>query len=123
MCKRKVLIADDHGYILESLAEILCDYFECVVVSKLEDVLRLVREQYFDVCILDLVYEGEGILDVYGLIERHRDLKVIIISGYTSQLDMQLLDKARVIVLPKPFSIQELTDSLARFGIEKRKLN
>jgi two-component system invasion response regulator UvrY len=63
----RVLIADDHAVVRRGLKEILADEFETLSVGEAQDaqdILRLVREQEWDVIVLDISMPGKNGLEV-----------------------------------------------------------
>ena len=71
----KVLIADDHAVVRRGLKDILADEFETLLVGEAQnaqDILRLVREQDWDVVVLDISMPGRSGLEVL------KDLKQVV---------------------------------------------
>ena len=106
----RILIAEDEPEILT----ILCNVFhelghEVTCFSSLEELLRETRNcrQRYDVCILDIVFKGEGALDIYEVAGRCAR-KVVVITGYADRLDREALEQMGVVVIEKPFSLADL---------------
>jgi two-component system, NarL family, invasion response regulator UvrY len=85
----KVLVADDHAVVRRGLREILSSTGDILVggeAATAPDVLRLVREQRWDVVVLDIsLPEGNG-LDLTADIRRERpDTPVLILTMHSAQ--------------------------------------
>src|SRR5947209_13771700 len=81
----RVLIVDDHAVVRRGLREILSDERD-VEVSEAADAheaLRLVREQTFELAVLDIDLPGKSGLDLLHDVKRARPrLPVLILSVY-----------------------------------------
>ncbi|HEY0006061.1 MAG TPA: response regulator transcription factor [Pyrinomonadaceae bacterium] len=85
----KVLIADDHAIIRRGLREILAEEFRTLSVNEArnaQEVLRLAREQTWDVIVLDISMPGRSGIEVL------KDLKqvcpktpVLILTGHSEE--------------------------------------
>jgi two-component system, cell cycle sensor histidine kinase and response regulator CckA len=74
------------------------------------------REGRIDLAVLDILLPDMDGRSVYPeLIQRRPDLKVIVTSGYSVEGPAQeLLDAGARAFLPKPFSLQELRETITR---------
>jgi len=85
----KVLVADDHVVVRRGLRQILAETPDILVGGEAaagSDVLRLVREERWDVVILDINLQGANGLEI--LAEIHRDypeLPVLILTVYSEE--------------------------------------
>jgi len=106
---KKILVVDDNEELLESLVIVLTHlgYYVCGCVSFCEAKQKLASE-HFDICIIDVVYKGEGVADVYSLPQRYPETKFIVITAYSRILNKEALHGQGVPVLSKPFSLEEL---------------
>jgi DNA-binding NarL/FixJ family response regulator len=81
----KVLIVDDHPVVRQGLKEILSDEPDIAVSESGEprEALQMIREQNFDLAVLDLDLPGMTGLDVLKEIKRERaSMPVLILSVY-----------------------------------------
>lgn len=63
----KVLIADDHAIVRHGLKQLLADEYQTLSVGEAQnaqDILRLVREQVWDIVVLDISLPGRNGLEV-----------------------------------------------------------
>jgi DNA-binding NarL/FixJ family response regulator len=85
----KVLIADDHAVVRRGLREILEETRDVHVAGEAgaaPDTLRLVREQRWDVVVLDIHLPGGSGIDLLRDLRRERpELRVLILTGYPEQ--------------------------------------
>lgn len=83
---QKILLVDDDLLTLQTIGKML-EYFNHQVsaVNNADDALALVREQHFDVAVVDLVLKGRSGLELTRIIRTERpSLPVIVISGYVN---------------------------------------
>ncbi|MDB5752287.1 MAG: DNA-binding response regulator [Ramlibacter sp.] len=80
----KLVIADDHTIVREGLKRIVSDAPDMQVVAEAVDgneVLRLVREQEFDVLVQDLSMPGRSGMELIRLVKAERPkLRILILS-------------------------------------------
>jgi two-component system, NarL family, invasion response regulator UvrY len=85
--KLKVLLADDHALVRAGLRRVLQDEPDIETVDEVDnagEALRRVREQHWDVLVLDLNMPGQNTMDVLKLIKIERPaLPVLIVSMYS----------------------------------------
>jgi len=114
----KILIADDNRDVIETLADILTylNYeHEVTFTTSMAELLLLLDNTNFDICVTDLLFVGEGAADIYGLHKRFgRRTKFIVISAYTKQLDQKYLQEQGIPVLQKPFSAKQLINAIEK---------
>ncbi len=84
MDKLRVLLADDHAIIRDGLRQILADTEDLAVAGEAangNEALRLVREQDWDVVVLDISMPGRSGLDLIRLIHDEKPrLPILILS-------------------------------------------
>jgi two-component system nitrate/nitrite response regulator NarP len=88
----RVLIADDHGLIRETMTKFLenAGNFKVHSVKDFPSLINLCRQAQFDIILLDLVMPGmEGLGSIKSVVETARSSKVVIFSGSTSQSFLQ----------------------------------
>src|SRR5437762_6494275 len=80
----KVLVADDHAVVRRGLRQILAETEDIAVMGEAPtapDVLRLVREQRWNVVVLDISLPGGNGIELIGEIRRERpDARVLILT-------------------------------------------
>jgi len=118
---KKVLVMDDEE-IVADIAEQMLSYlgYEAVVVGSGEEAVRLFRQAHergdpFDLVILDLnVPRGMGGKEAVGhILETDADAKVLVSSGYSSDIIMQEFSTYGFSgCIAKPFDLKGLQDAL-----------
>jgi DNA-binding NarL/FixJ family response regulator len=82
-----VLVADDHAIVRRGIRQILAETSDILVggeAGTAEEVRRLVREQRWDVVVLDISLPGGSGMDLLGEIRRERpELRVLILTVYS----------------------------------------
>lgn len=111
----KILVADDNKDILSSIATLLQEaepLHEFIFTDSLANMLTILENEPIDICITDILFIGEGALDIYGLLQRFPAVKFIVVSAYTGQLDIDQLEQNGVIVITKPFAFSAVTKAI-----------
>lgn len=87
--RRKVLIADDHAIFREGLKQVIATSDDMCVTGEATDgqeVLRMVREQEFDLVVLDVSMPGRSGLDVLAELKALRpNLPVVVLSMHPEE--------------------------------------
>jgi len=82
-----VLVADDHTIVRRGIRQILAETSDIVTggeAGTAEEVRRLVREQRWDVVLLDIGLPGGSGMDLLGEIRRERpELRVLILTVHS----------------------------------------
>lgn len=82
----RVLVADDHAIVREGLKQILAKSGDLTVAGEAADgnaVLKMVREQSWDVLVTDMSMPGRNGLELIRLVKEARaDLPVLVLSMY-----------------------------------------
>ncbi len=85
----RILIADDHGVVRQGLRQIISERMNMTVAAEAasgQEALDLVRENEFDVAIIDIAMPGRGGLDILRDLRAERpDMKVIVLSMYSEE--------------------------------------
>lgn len=85
----KVLVADDHAVVRRGLRQILAETPDIMVGGEAptaHDVLRLVREERWDVVVLDISLPGGNGIDLISDIRRERPgVPVLILTVYSEE--------------------------------------
>jgi len=109
----KILIADDHPIVREGLRQIIEIATDMVVTDEAsngEEVLEKIREDDFDVVILDISMPGRSGLDILKEVRRERpELSVLILSIHPEeQYGVRLLKAGASGYLTKESAPEEL---------------
>jgi two-component system response regulator GlrR len=122
----RILVVDDDSNLLEIIKMRLesADY-EVVTILEEEDALKAVKEQTFDMSIIDLqLAERNGISvmeDVHKIIP---DIPVIILTAYGSiESAVEAMQKGAYSYLTKPFDSVELLFQIKKALESSRKSN
>jgi len=121
----KVLIADDHSVVRRGVRQILVDEFDdCEVVEaqNAEQVIRLVRDQHWDVVLLDISLPDRNGLDLLkDLHAEHPELPVVILSMHPEdQFAVRVLRAGGVGYVTKESASEELTTAI-RMGLKGQR--
>ncbi len=117
----RVTVVNDNPEFLELMGEVLeAERYEAIRIDAGGDTVKRVRESKPDLLIIDLRLSNEGLRgwDVVQEIRRSEsleDLPVLLTSAdlqALTEVEAQLRDQRAVEVLPKPFGIDELTDTV-----------
>lgn len=115
--KAKILVVDDEQMIRQSLKEILeLEGYEVVNASSGDEALAVVREDGFDLILLDLKMPGMDGIDVLKSLNRITpETKVILLTGHGSmESAIEALRYGAYDYLLKPASSRELLSSVGR---------
>ena len=85
----RILIADDHSVVRQGLQQIVSERTDMTVAGQAasgQEALDLVRENEFDVAIIDIAMPGRGGLDILRDLRATRpDMRVIVLSMYSEE--------------------------------------
>ncbi|HKP12958.1 MAG TPA: response regulator transcription factor [Blastocatellia bacterium] len=85
----KVLIVDDHPVVRRGLRQILADEYKALVAGEAQnaqEALRLIREQDWDIVVLDISMPGRNGLEVLKEVRQLRPkLPVLILTSYPEE--------------------------------------
>ncbi len=85
----RILVADDHAIVREGLKQIIAKHADLAVAGEAangNDVLRLVREQEWDVLVTDMSMPGRNGLELIKLVKQARpQLPVLVLSMYDEE--------------------------------------
>ncbi|MBA3596309.1 MAG: response regulator transcription factor [Methylibium sp.] len=89
MSRLRLLIADDHAILRFGLRRLLGEMAEVEAIGEAENgarVAQLLREEHWDVLVLDLDMPGQNVLDVLKRAKLdHPDLSVLILSMFPEE--------------------------------------
>ncbi len=108
--RRSVLIVDDEKIMRDSLTDWLKDGYRVSTAESGEAALELIREQDFDVLVLDVKLTGKSGLQVLKEVKEVKPkIKSIIITAYPSvDLAVEAMKAGATDYLVKPFSMDQL---------------
>ena len=122
--KKNILIIDDEIGICTSLSMALEDKYNVKAFTNPSDGLKAIKEEYFNICLLDLkIGEHDG-LDVLSEIKKiDKNIVVIIMTAYGSiDTTVDAIKKGAYTYLTKPLDINDL-NILIEQALEFQRLN
>jgi two-component system, NtrC family, response regulator GlrR len=121
----KLLVVDDDSNLIELMAmKLKTANYEVATALKEEDALKAVKDNTFDLCIVDLrLAGGNGISLMTELHSVNPEMPVIILTGHASvESAVEAMKKGAYGYLTKPFDTPELLLQIER-ALENRRLN
>ncbi|MEW6418585.1 MAG: response regulator transcription factor [Nitrospirota bacterium] len=117
----KILVVDDHAVVREGLKQIISETPDMVVAaeaSSAQEVLNKVRENNYDVVLLDISMPGRGGLDVLKQLKNEKTgLPVLILSIYPEdQYAMRALKAGASGYLTKESAPDELIAAIRKIS-------
>jgi CheY-like chemotaxis protein len=115
-----ILVVDDDRAILETVAACLGDEgYHVAMAHSADEALPMLREGRFALVLTDaLVQMRESGMDYWETVERIRaaagDIPVVLLSGHAAARFAQLEERGFAGLLPKPFELDELCDTVQR---------
>lgn len=115
----KVLIADDHAVVRRGLAQIISETMDLKVSGEAADgneVLDLVREEAFDVVVMDLNMPGRSGLDTLKQLQvEYPKLPVLVLSMHAEdQYAVRMLRAGAAGYLTKESAAEKLVEAIRR---------
>jgi two-component system nitrogen regulation response regulator NtrX len=123
MSPERILVIDDEASICSTLKAILEDEgYEVITVESAEDGLRLLREQAFDLVLLDIwLPEMNGLEALRHLKENDENLQVIMISGHgTIEAAVKATKLGAFDFLEKPLTLEKVVLTVRNALRQKR---
>ena len=114
---KNILVIDDEQVILDAVKKILASENFNVEESKdATDALKKIDKQKYDLIICDIMMPDiDGFIFLDELNHRKNDTPVIMTTGYsTVENAVNSLYKGAIDFIPKPFTIEELLNSIFR---------
>ena len=112
-----ILVVDDEIRIRDACRLVLedCGYGVCVASTGAKG-LELIRDQHFDIILLDLMMPELSGFDVLARVKTlHPDTVVIVITGYaTLEHSVDAMKKGAFDFIPKPFTPDHLRVTIAK---------
>ncbi len=106
-----ILLVDDEEEYVATLSErIQMRGFNSRVAPDGEQALRMIRENTYDVMVLDLRMPGiDGMAVLKAVKKMHPEVQVVMITGHGSDLDKQnALDNGAFAYMEKPVELETL---------------
>jgi len=118
----KILIVDDETLALARLKRML-NTLGCENIAEAgsaSDALEAIKENHFDLALLDINMPGSSGLELgYELRYHQEDIAIIFQTAYDEHA-LKAFDIGAVGYLVKPFSIEQLEQSIARVKLESK---
>jgi len=111
----RLLFVDDEDELVSALVERLeIRGVDAVGVTSGDQALQQLREEHFDVVVMDVKMPGIGGLEVLRTISRrHPDVKVILLTGHGSTEDSEIGRRlGAVAYLQKPVELEDLMTTI-----------
>jgi DNA-binding NtrC family response regulator len=117
MGKERLLFVDDEDELISALVERLeLRGIDATGATSGDEALELLREDHFDVVVIDVKMPGIGGLDVLRTVSRrYPDVKVILMTGHGSSEDSEIGRRlGAVAYLQKPVDLEDLLATVRR---------
>jgi len=111
----KVLIVDDEKNVCEFLVEFLkFKGFEADVANTGEEAIKKIREEKYDLVLLDLVMPGINGIDVLKFLNDNKiNVPVIMVSGVRDEKVIKnTIELGAKDYIPKPIDLEKLENSI-----------
>ena len=121
----RILVVDDDRELRETISEILVDAgFIIAAAGSGEEALDILREQTFDLVLLDMIMPGLGGQEILPLLKRQAPrTKVVMITAFaTVDNAVEAMRRGADDYLTKPFKVDELLAAVRRSLEEARLL-
>ncbi len=119
--KPLILVVDDEESVRESFRLALQDHYELVFAEDAKTTIRILKNQTFDLCLLDIMLPDGSGLDLLRQIKRKDEsievIMVTALTGVDTALDAMKL--GAYDYLTKPYKIAELYELLKRILAKK----
>jgi DNA-binding NtrC family response regulator len=119
---QKILLVEDDPKILESLSEILSDYYRVEKTSSLAHAWKILQEEPFGYVIMDLhippyLDDRDSGIYLFDKIKRNfKNTHVIIISAHANPQHKEMFTNENAVFIEKPFSTDEVLNALKSFN-------
>lgn len=113
----RLMFVDDEEELVSALVERLeLRGIDAMGVTSGDEALQLLREEHFDVVVIDVKMPGIGGLEVLRTINRrHPDVKVILMTGHGSAEDSEIGHRlGAVAYLQKPVDLEDLLTTIGQ---------
>lgn len=117
--QQRVLIVDDEEPVRSTLARMIESHgVSAVAVQSGLDAVEKARQHAFRLVFLDLNMPGmNGVETLKALKEIDRDLRVVVVTALSGEDELfrSIIELGPVSVIPKPFTIQHISDVLGLY--------
>jgi DNA-binding response OmpR family regulator len=114
MLRRRLLVVDDEQDMLDCVAEVLGDHFELTLAHDGLEALAALRQQEFDVVLLDLKMTGVDGFDVLNYLSTCTPRTRVMIASGLPRLDRIAERYGAQDWLVKPYHLDVLEERVAR---------
>ncbi|HTC22403.1 MAG TPA: response regulator, partial [bacterium] len=119
--KPVILVVDDEESVRESFRLALQDYYELAFAEDAKATIHILKNQTFDLCLLDIMLpDGSGIDLLRQIKRRDESIEVIMVTALTgvdTALDAMKLGAYDYIT--KPYKLDELYELIKRVLAKK----
>ena len=122
--EEKIIIIDDEQVILDAVSKIASlERWKVDVALNAQDGLKKLSSNQYSLILSDIMMpEMDGFQLLEELYNRHIDIPVIMITGYsTVENAVKSLHKGAIDFIPKPFTFDEIASSINR-GLKYRNI-
>ncbi len=118
----KILIVDDEALALARLKRMLntLGYEDIIEAESATGALEAIKENHFDLALLDINMPGSSGLELGYELRYHQEEIAIIFQTAYDEHALKAFDIGAVGYLVKPFSIEQLEQSIARVKLESK---
>lgn len=114
---------DDVVLVRQTLRDAAPKDFEIESKTRLEDGLKLLREQHFDIVLLDLTLPDSYGIETYDLLHGQSDVPVVVLSGNTNdEVALEALERGAQDYLVKGTVSGDLLVRMLRYSITRHRL-
>ncbi|MBV9777784.1 MAG: response regulator [Acetobacteraceae bacterium] len=113
---QRILVVEDDPLVSETILCVLEEHYQVTLASSASAAASRLRDEAFDLVLLDCILPGGGVADLVAHAER-RGAVVVLTSGDPGQIEAQ--GGGRRPFLAKPFSLNRLLDVLATARAER----
>jgi signal transduction histidine kinase/ActR/RegA family two-component response regulator len=110
----RVLLVDDDGIVLRSLARSLRSSFQVTAAESVREAEDHIERKTFDVIVCDVMMPDGGAIALYAWLEKHHPAllgrTIFLTGGASSSESREFLNARQQPVLKKPFALRELDD-------------
>lgn len=121
----KILVIDDESGVCEDIKHALASTgYQVVTTTSSQDGLQRIREDGYDLVLLDVMMPDTNSIDLIADIHAHDpEIVCVIITGCaTLELAVNAIKRGAYDFLTKPFSVDDLTLAIEQ-GLERRRLS
>ena len=110
---RQILIIDNDEGLAQALSIRLEENgYACTIAACGRQGISLFQSHPYDAVITDLNMPNGSGIDVCRSVQKHRDVPVLVITGYETHYGNELAELDSVSVITKPFELEDVLDEL-----------